>query len=204
MLNLFGVPVYFNNIKIKEKEKSFLINSSYKRVDDDNGYVTKNKYILNNKKTIETKKNILINLSNYLYNILKIKKNIKFKLLNSWCVKHVKNDYAHMHDHDNSFISGILYLKTNENSGNIVFHKNDSFNNIFPKSVNIEFNEYTTINSDYWSITPKEGDILFFPSNLKHSVTKNVSSENRYCCSFNFYPIGIFGKEDNLNVLEIK
>jgi uncharacterized protein (TIGR02466 family) len=203
MLNLFGVPIYFNNIKIKEKEKKFLINSTYTRIQSDNGYITKDKYILNNKKTVETKKDILINLSNYLYDNLKIKKNIKFRLLNSWCIKHVKNDYADMHNHYNSFISGVLYLKTNKNSGNIIFHKNDFFDNIFPKSVNIEFNEYTTINSDYWFITPKEGDIIFFPSNLKHSVTKNISNEDRYCCSFNFYPTGIFGRNDNLNVLEI-
>jgi hypothetical protein len=203
MLNLFGVPIYFNNIKIKEEEKNFLINSIYTRIKVDNGYVTEDKYILNNDEVIETRKNILINLYNYVYDNLKVKKDVKFKLLNSWCIKHVKNDFSHSHHHKNSFISGVLYLKTSENSGNIVFHKNNFLNNIFPGSVDIEFNEYNTINSGYWSITPKEGDIIFFPSNLEHSVTENISNDDRYCCSFNFYPTGIFGRNDNLNVLEI-
>jgi hypothetical protein len=204
MLDLFGVPIYINNIKIKEQEKKFLINSIYTKLKAGNGYVTKDKYILNSKKTIETKKDILINLSKYLYDDLKVKKNIKFKLLNSWCVKHVKDNYSHIHHHNNSFISGVLYLKTNENSGNIVFHKNNSLNNIFTDSVSIEFSEYNTINSDHWYITPKEGDIILFPSNLKHSVTKNISNEDRYCCSFNLYPTGVFGNNDDLNLLEIK
>jgi uncharacterized protein (TIGR02466 family) len=203
MLNLFGVPIYINNIKIKEKEKNFLINSVYKRLKPGNGYVTKDKHVLNSKKTVETKKEILINLYKYLYDILKVKKDIKFRLLNSWCIKHVEKDYSHIHEHHNSFISGVLYLKTNKDSGNIVFHKNSYLNNIFTNSVNIEFSEYNTINSDYWYITPKEGDIIFFPSNLKHSVTENLSNEDRYCCSFNFYPTGVFGTNDEFNLLEI-
>jgi hypothetical protein len=45
MINLFGIPVYFNNVKIDKKEKNFLINSKYERLKIDNGYVSENKYI---------------------------------------------------------------------------------------------------------------------------------------------------------------
>lgn len=199
-INLFGTPLYFNNIKIKEKDKKNLINSDYKRLESNNGFVTKDKYILN--KNINLKKIVLNHLKKYLYENLKIKKDVKFKMLNSWCMKHKNNDWSINHCHDNSFISGILYLKTKENSGNLIFYRNKLLN-IFPTSVGIEFEEFNETNCNFFYMKPKEGDIIFFPSNLEHSVTKNLSNEDRYCCSFNFYPTGIFGRNDDLNVLKI-
>jgi uncharacterized protein (TIGR02466 family) len=201
MLNLFGVPIYVNNIKIKEKEKDFLINTNYERLKINNGCISVDKYILNDKKISNLKKNILNVLNNYLYDELKIKKIIKFQLLNSWCMKHKKNDYSHEHNHPNSFISGILYLKTNEKSGSLIFKKNH--NNLFSKTINIEFDEFNIVNSDYWSIIPKEGDIVLFPSHLHHYVTENNNDEDRYCCAFNFYPRGIFGSNENFDYLKI-
>jgi uncharacterized protein (TIGR02466 family) len=201
MINLFGTPVYFNKIQINNEEKNFLINEKYERLHINNGYVSKNKLILNNKKINNLKKNIINCLNDYLYNKLKVKKKIKFKLLNSWCMKHKKNDYSDEHNHPNSFISGIFYIKTNEKSGDLIFKKNHD--NIFPQTIKIEFEEFNLINSDFWYVKPKEGDILLFPSNLKHLVTKNNSEEDRYCCAFNFYPKGIFGSNENFDYLKI-
>ena len=202
MLNLFGIPIYLNNVKIKNKDVNNLIDSNYERLKSNIASVTTDTYVLNDKKNIGIKNIILENLNEYLYNQLKIKKNIKFKMLNSWCMKLSKNDWAVNHTHNNSFISGVLYLKTSKNSGNLILHKNKLLN-IFPSSVKIEFEEFNEINCDYWCIEPKEGDIIFFPSQLEHSVTKNLTEKDRYCCSFNFYPEGVFGDEKNLNVLKI-
>ncbi len=202
MLNLFGTPIYLNNIKIKNKDINNLIDSNYERLKSNIASVTTDTYILNNEKNIVIKNIILENLNNYLYNQLKLKKNIKFKMLNSWIMKLSKNDWAVNHAHDNSFISGVLYLKTSKNSGNLILHRNKLLN-VFPSSVKIEFEEFNEINSEYWCIEPKEGDIIFFPSQLEHSVTKNLTEKDRYCCSFNFYPEGVFGDEKNLNVLKI-
>lgn len=202
MFNLFGVPIYINNVKINSRDKKNLINTKYERLKSNIGSVTPDSYVLNHKKNINIKKIILNSLNDYLYNYLKIKKNTKFKMLNSWIMKLGKNDWAVNHTHDNSFISGVLYLKTSKNSGNLIIHRNKLLN-VFPNSVKIEFEEFNEINCEYWCVEPKEGDIIFFPSQLEHSVTKNLTEEDRYCCSFNFYPEGVFGNEKNLNVLKI-
>jgi uncharacterized protein (TIGR02466 family) len=174
----------------------------YNRLDQNNGYVTKNTYVFNDDCLKNIKKEILNHLNNFLFNDLKINKNITFKMLNSWCTKHNKGDFSQIHVHNNSLISGVLYLKVNKDSGNLILHKNSYWRNIFPKSIDITFNEHNEVTGDYWYITPSLGTIIFFPSFLEHSVTKNESNEDRYSCAFNFHVEGNFG--NYLNNLKVK
>ena len=201
-LSLFGIPIYFGKIKLKQEEVNYIINSDYERVHIDNGFRTKDNYLLNNKNLKNLKKEVQNELNNFVYNQLKIKNNFKFMMLNSWGMKHVKNDWAQPHYHSNSFISGVVYLKTNKDSGYFSFNKSSDWNNISSNFLKFEYTEYTQENSDTWNILPEEGDIIFFPSFLTHSVSKNTSDEDRYCCSFNFYPnVVIKTKEfDNINL----
>lgn len=201
-LSLFGIPIYFGKIKLKQEEVNYIINSDYERVHINNGFRTKDNYLLNNKNLKNLKKEVQNELNNFVYNQLKIKNNFKFMMLNSWGMKHIKNDWAQSHYHSNSFISGVVYLKTNKDSGYFSFNKSSGWNNISSNFLKFEYTEYTQENSDTWNILPEEGDIIFFPSFLEHSVSKNASDEDRYCCSFNFYPnVVIKTKEfDNINL----
>ena len=45
--------------------------------------------------------------------------------------------------------------------------------------------EYKLINSNFFSITPKEGLLVLFPSYLHHSVDMNKAEEERIVISFN-------------------
>jgi len=63
--------------------------------------------------------------------------------------------------------SGVIYLKVPPNSGDIVF--NTALNNSLGHP-----------------ISPKERDILFFPSALAHYVEPNLSQEGRISIAFNF------------------
>jgi uncharacterized protein (TIGR02466 family) len=202
-LNLFGIPIYIGKIKLKKEEINYIINSNYERVHINNGFKTKNNYLLNDKNLKNLKKEIENELKNFVYNQLKIKNNYKFVMLNSWAMKHIKNDWAQPHYHSNSFISGVVYLKTNKNSGYFSFNKNSNWNNICSNFLKFEYTKYTEQNCDTWFILPENGNIILFPSFLEHSVSKNESDEDRYCCSFNFYPnVEIKDREfDNINLL---
>jgi ectoine hydroxylase-related dioxygenase (phytanoyl-CoA dioxygenase family) len=90
-----------------------------------------------------------------------------------------------------------------EDSGNLIFHKENSWVNIFPKVPSIEVEEYNEINSQTWIFKPKNGDIYLFPSVLSHSVEKNLNENNRYSLAFNFLPSGEFGLKEDMNYMKI-
>ena len=48
------------------------------------------------------------------------------------------------------------------------------------------------------------GELLLFPSNLKHSVPMNLSEETRYSMSFNTFCIDILGSESSLTHLDLR
>jgi uncharacterized protein (TIGR02466 family) len=196
---LWSVPIYESKIAIKKEWAEFSKNCDFKRMISDNGNITKDFYVLD--KLPELKNIILQHKNNYVYDFLKIKTKFDFYLLNSWITEHKPNDFAHSHIHANSLLSGVVYLNVPKNSGKIVFTKDYCYNNIFFPNIFIEFEENNHINCvDFW-FEPKEGDILIFPSRLLHSVEKNLSNQNRYCLSFNFFVKGEFGNKNESTLL---
>ena len=91
--------------------------------------------------------------------------------VNKWGHIHEKNMSTKMHDHLDSHLSSVLYVKVPEGSGYLVFEpqlhrKNPSaFVRTFP---------------------PKEGTYYIFPSFLRHYVTRHQSDHKRISLSFNF------------------
>jgi hypothetical protein len=81
----------------------------------------------------------------------------------------LSQDYIHHHKTKNQTISGVLYLNTPLNSGDIVF------------------TNPIDINQKYY-YTPKEKSIIFFPSYLPHFIGINLSKENRISIAFDFSP----------------
>ncbi len=200
VLPLFSSPIAIMQLpKLTEKEFNFVLNIDYERMFSNNGFYSINKYILNSLELIECKRKILDHLQIYVRDILKISSDISFKLTNSWIVKNIPEDYASGHIHENSLISGVLYLKVPQDSGNIVFHRE-----FFPftRLISLKYTERNLFNCDSYSLTPKEGLLLFFPSIVGHSITKNISDQNRYSLSFNFFPTGKFGSEDSALTIE--
>ena len=89
------------------------------------------------------------------------------------------------HDHPRSNLSGVLWIKTPKNSGNLVFTSPQLFNK-FQELCNYtdEF-KYDTKSYMTYYFPPTEGRILLFPSSLEHEVEENKSNEDRISYSFN-------------------
>jgi uncharacterized protein (TIGR02466 family) len=92
-----------------------------------------------------------------------------------------------MHNHANSFISGVLYLTPTHPDAQTVFMKAPGgvdfcFKNDHPGSTPGEFS------ADKWvSPAPQPGDLLLFPSYLMHAVPPNPG-ERRISLALNAIP----------------
>lgn len=92
-----------------------------------------------------------------------------------------------MHNHANSFISGVVYLTPMHDDARTVFMKS-------PGGVDFAFrNDHagvatTTYNADKWiSPSPEPGDVVLFPSYLMHAVPMNPGAR-RITLAFNAIP----------------
>jgi len=98
-----------------------------------------------------------------------------------WSIINKKGSINIQHNHPNAFLSASYYVKFPKNSGNIKFFDPKEQKNIrHPK-----INKYTDISAAITEITPKEGDLLVFPSYLYHAVAENLSEYDRIIISFN-------------------
>lgn len=98
---------------------------------------------------------------------------------NTWLNINKKGHYNATHVHPFSFLSAVIYLQIEENSGKIVF-KNPTPAIHYPvNAANKYFFE------EYW-LLPKQGDIFVFPSYVEHYVQENKSDLDRISLAINF------------------
>jgi len=192
VLSLFSIPLLVDDIKIDDNIKSLIMNENYKLMLNDNSYISENTYLLNESKYLNIKNAINEKVLDYLRNCICVKSHIEFYMTNSWAVKNDPSNWCISHSHANSLLSGVLYLQTDENTGDIVFEREN--NSIFPNVIDIEYENWNLINSKSWTIKPKDDMFLLFPSHLKHLVRVNKSKMTRYSIAFNFFTKGHFGK----------
>ncbi len=203
LIQLCPIPIYINNIDLQNSDIDNFMSLKLSRIKENNGYVSENKRVLHLDIFKNIKNSVKFHVDYFTHYILKVNTHIRFELENSWVVMHKPNDYAHNHMHQNSILSGIFYLKVNANSGKIIFGKDVTWENIFPRSLDIQFDEYDTINCKEWGFTPEISTIIIFPSHLHHSVTPNMSDQDRYCVAFNVFPRGELGFGHEISELNL-
>lgn len=113
----------------------------------------------------------------------------KLFINNIWININKYKDSNKLHCHPNSIISGVYYVKTPKDCGDINF--------INPSSDELQidwnkhkkaFNGYTVYNSIEWFLPSIENELYLFPSWLKHYVKPNMNKkEERISISFNLH-----------------
>ena len=105
----------------------------------------------------------------------------EIKITSMWSIINKESASNSRHIHSNNFISAAYYVKAPESCGDIVFHDPRSSAVIrHPKIL-----KPNKLNSNVFTIQPKEGLLVLFPSYLHHSVDLNRSKEERIVISFN-------------------
>jgi len=97
----------------------------------------------------------------------------------SWININKTGDFNKSHCHPLISMSAVFYLKSQENSGNIVFN-NPTLAMHYPINTN---NKYFW--GTYW-FSPVQGSLFVFPSYLEHFVEQNKNKEDRISLALNF------------------
>lgn len=202
VIPLFSTPVYVNNVGDFEKPdlESLEYSSSIPTGGSYNFLSSVDKNVLDRPEFENVHRIILKEIDAYARGILAVNERIGFYITNSWVNRHRRGHSAGPHVHHNSLISGVLYLRTTENSGDLVFHRNVLSLVPFPPALDLDMDTFNLYNCKSWGHKPKTNDICLFPSVLMHSVDANESDEERWCLAFNVFVRGDLGALHQLSV----
>jgi uncharacterized protein (TIGR02466 family) len=193
IINLFPTPVMVDNIGRDFTKEEFDIVRTAEQMDNIGNQSGKNSYILDNSlhglKQIAQKK-----IEEYVNLRYAPSTDVQFYITQSWLNWTNRGEYHHSHYHQNSLISGVIYINATEDD-RIYFHKNSS------PTIRIETENYNLYNSDSWWIPVKTGDIILFPSELYHNVQEVSHDETRISLAFNVWVRGILGNQNSKNQL---
>ena len=119
----------------------------------------------------------------------------RFELIQSWVVRQFKNEYNPIHWHG-GHISGAGYLKVPDTFGETFQANKHNVNG----RLELVHGSRAFMCSSKATITPKVGEMFFFPHYLMHSVSPFVGTDQeRRSISFNCYIdediFNVFGKK---------
>ncbi len=195
--NLFPTVLYEDHIDPHPDWIETAKGLDYERMDSDNGFYTKDKYILNNQNFTDLRTSIVENVERYCYDYFKVKRNAKIDVTNSWINIHKPKDWGQSHIHGNSILSGVYYLNTPSESGDISFNRPMTSSMPFNSMFHMDWSEVNMQNCDNYKLTPSQGMIVIFPSWLQHAITRNNTQEDRYSLAFNVWFRGNIGEDEH-------
>ena len=204
IINLFPTPIMTTDIDVvlEEEDINAFKNLEMVRYPIDNGSHSKDLNVIEPKQFSLLRSSILNHFYDYLDYLSVSKFDYDWFISSSWVNLHKPGDYSHRHFHTNSIISAIYYLDIPENSGNTIFELDEQDNRLHMPTVKLKFFEPNMYNSERVELKAITGNCVFFPSRLRHSVTKNKSDQNRYSIAMNFFFKG--DTSDGQNRLELK
>ena len=185
--NLFPSSIHRLGIDNFDDYKDQLIKETYKERDEDpvgrsvsncGGWQSNQMHIGDCKS--ETLKNIIISSVSKLPMSGNLSCNIE-----GWKNINKPGNFNIPHSHPRSHLSGVLWIKTPKNCGNIVFESPEIFNRYQELDSYSDESKFDSNNYMTYYFTPKEGNVLIFSSNLQHEVKENKSDEDRISYSFN-------------------
>ena len=177
---LFGTPILQTSAAVHPRILEFV--KSQKFTNHGNGYMTAENF-LEYSEMQSVKNYITQKVKEYLYGDCGISREIIPELVTSWVNLHKKGDWGQQHSHYNSVVSGVWYLETTPESGEFIIHPD---NKLFGNLLDLPRRVYNEFNGDQYAFTPQNGDLLLFPSTMKHSVKVNNCDNERISLAFNY------------------
>ena len=197
LLQIFPTPVLITKYEGDlSKELKYVDYLPYKEQKGNANFKSQDTYLME----IEELKNI----KDFFYESLnKYTKNIsqsdqRLVVTQCWANKNPPGSKHHEHVHPNSILSGVFYLKQDKTLPPIQFAKS------IQGAMKLDPKKYNNLNSETFLLPCVDGELLLFPSNLKHSVPINRGKEERISLSFNTFSVDTLGSKDSLTHLDIR
>ena len=127
-----------------------------------------------------------------------LNKKVTQKIESIWINSNLYKDTNRIHSHPGSAISGVYYVKTPSECGQIIFehpagraleYYMESIDSLPGRRNELASEEYNSFNSFRTGLKPTENTLYLFPSWLMHYVESNMNkTEERISISFNISP----------------
>ena len=192
---LFPCPLVVceDRYAFSQAEQEFL--AGLEMTDNVGNLVSTDAQVLDREAMAELRAFIDSRVFNYKKNLLRIRDDNEIYITQSW-VNHSKPGAYHpRHRHQNSVVSGVMYLGSNTHEAlpPIRFHRTlDMF------SIDFSFDELNEFNASSREFDPVPGMLILFPSSVDHSVEQNRTGLVRQSLSFNTFVRGTVGGKEQL------
>ena len=197
-MNLFPVPVYFENCNFDYTEEFEFLKKQPNRVNDSIRQTSADTFLLRKQELKRLKDWIEITLDTFVKNVYKSQ--TELYITQSWLNTIGFGGGLSAHHHPNSIISGVWYPEiTMEQTPSIYFCNFQK-----PSNILLNVDDTTLYNSDTMYAPIKSGNLILFPSNLFHGVKPNTIDKNRYSLSFNTWTHNDLGNEFELTYCSTK
>ena len=197
LLHIFPSPVLITKYEHSiEEEFKFIEKLRYIEQKENGNFKSDDTYLLKHNELALIKNFIYESLNKFTKNIYQTKQ--RLVVTQCWTNKNPPNSKHHEHVHPNSIISGVFYFRQSKTLPPIQFSKS------IQEGIKLNPEKYNQLNSETFLLPMVDGELVLFPSSLRHSVPFNKGNETRYSMSFNTFCIDELGSRDSLTHLNIK
>jgi len=199
IMNMFATPLYKAALArpYSEAELECVRHSLQDPIFAISNHASRNKHVLDLPAMQGLREAIQLHLDQYFKTVFNTRNQVSLQITQSWLTLSRKGDIHHTHTHPNSVASGVLYISLAQNDG-ISFFRNDDtvWHDLLPAEENY-------FNSRQYFINARVGDLLIFPSNVRHGVREVRDDIERVSLSFNSFFVGELGREEFSTALKI-
>ena len=137
----------------------------------------------------------------YVKEVINPREELDFYITQSWINVTKPGEYHHQHSHQNSIISGVFYVSTEEDDRITFSDPNAKVKEL----IKFEKKAYNLWNSSTWFFPSITNELILFPSWLNHRVDPNEkATTDRISISFNTFIKGTLGIRKELTELILK
>lgn len=196
---IFPTPVLRTNIgrEFTGEEQAFFAETGEHLFPNVDNATSVDKYILDAPAMKPLRSFLMECVNQYARKIISVSDKVEFYITQSW-VNYTKTGQSHhRHMHSNSLVSGVFYISAVKEVDRLYFYREAT------PQINVWNKDVNWYNADSWFFSVGTGDVILFPSDLRHGVEETEGKHTRISLAFNAFVRGELGSEERLNSLKL-